>query len=44
MGAAYSSLSQTKVLFAPSLALLGAKAKFSPAKETMCLSCFGRDF
>ena len=28
MGAAYSSLGQTKVLYAASLVLLGAKAKF----------------
>ena len=28
MGAAYSSLGQTKVLYATSLILLGAKAKF----------------
>ena len=38
MGAVYSSLGRTKVLYAISLVLLGA------AKETECLSCFGRNF
>ena len=43
MGAAYSSLGRTKVLYVTSLVLLGEK-KQVPAKETKCLSCFGRDF
>ena len=38
MGAAYSSLGRTKFSYATSLVLL------VPAKETKCLSCFGRDF
>ena len=38
MGVANLSLSQNKVVFeTSSSALLGAKAKFSPAKETKCL-------
>ena len=43
MGAAYSSLGGTKVLYATSLVLLGAKSQI-PAKETECLSCFVRNF
>ena len=43
MGAAYSSIGRTKVLYATSLLLLDAK-KQVPAKETKCLSCFGRNF
>ena len=39
MGVAYSSLGRTKVLYAISLVLLGAKAKFLQ-KKTKCLSCF----
>ena len=42
MGAAYSSLGRTKILYATSLVLQGAKAKI-PAKKTKCLSCFGRN-
>ena len=42
MGAAYSSLGQTKVLYATSLVLRGASQ--IPVKETKCLSCFGRNF
>ena len=34
MGAAYSSLGQTKVLYATSLVLLGAKAKFLRIKQS----------
>ena len=51
MGAAYSSLGQTKVLYASSLVLLGAKAMFLGRKssvsvaleeisETTGISCF----
>ena len=42
MGAAYSSLGQTKVLYATSLVLLGAKAKFLRRKPSV-LVAFGRD-
>ena len=41
MGAAYSSLGRTKVLYAISFVLLGEKSQV-PAKETKCLSCFGK--
>ena len=42
MGAAKSCLGRTKALHATSLVLLCAKQR--TAKETKCLSCFGRDF
>ena len=35
MGAAYSSLDRTKVLYATSLVLLGAKAKFLRRKPSV---------
>ena len=35
MDAAYSSLGQTKVLYATSLVLLGAKAKFLRRKQSV---------
>ena len=38
MGAAYSSLGQTKVLYAISLVLLGAKAKFRRRKLTASIA------
>ena len=38
MGAAYSSLGQTKVLNATSLVLLGAKAKFLRRKPSVLLA------
>ena len=41
MGAAYSNLGPTKVLYATSLILLGAKAMFLRRKPS--LSCFRRD-
>ena len=44
MGAAYSRLGRTKVLYATSLVLLGIKKSQVPAKETKCLSCYGRYF
>ena len=44
MGAAFSGLGRTKVLYASSSVLLGAKAMFPATKETEYLSCFGRDF
>ena len=43
MGAVYSSLSLTKVLYATSLLHLDAKSLI-PVKETESLSCFGRNF
>ena len=42
MGAAYSNLGCTKVLYATSFVLLGAKAKFLRRKPKS-LSCFRRD-
>ena len=38
MGAAYSSVGQTKVLYATSLALLGAKAKFLRRKPRVLVA------
>ena len=38
MGAAYSSLGRTKVLYATSLVLLGAKAKFLRRKPSVLVS------
>ena len=38
MGAAYSSLGQTKVLYATSFVLLGAKAKFMRRKPSVLVS------
>ena len=38
MGAAYSSLSRTKVLYATSLVLLGAKTKFLRRKPSVLVS------
>ena len=43
MGAAYSSLDRTKVLYATSLRSPRCKSQI-PAKETKCLSCFGRNY
>ena len=39
MGAAYSSLGRTKVLYATSLILRGAKAKFLRRKPSVFLKC-----
>ena len=44
MDAAYSSLVQTKVLYATSLVLLGAKAKFLRRKQSILDSCFRWNF
>ena len=38
MGAAYSSLGQTKVLYATSFVLLGAKAKFMRRKPSVLVA------
>ena len=38
MGAAYSSLGRTKVLYAPSLVLLGAKTKFLRRKPSVLVA------
>ena len=38
MGAAYSSLGRTKVLYATSLVLLGAKAKFLRRKQSVLVA------
>ena len=38
MGAAYSSLGRTKVLYATSLVLLGAKAKFLQRKPSVLVA------
>ena len=38
MGAAYSSLGQTKVLYATSFVLLGAKAKFLRRKPSVLVA------
>ena len=38
MGAAYSSLGQTKVLYATSFVLLGAKAKFLGRKPSVLVA------
>ena len=38
MGAAYSSLGRTKVLYGPSLVLLGAKAKFLQRKPKVLVA------
>ena len=38
MGAAYSSLGRTKVLYATSLVLLGAKAKFLRRKPSVLVA------
>ena len=41
MGAAYSSLGRTKVLYAISLVLLGAKAKFLRRKPSVLVALEG---
>ena len=38
MGAAYSSLGRTKVLYATSIALLGAKVKFLRRKQSVIVA------
>ena len=38
MGAAYSSLGQTKVLYAPPVVLLGAEAKFLRMKPSVLVA------